>query len=72
MFDYTIPDEIKSRIPEYFYYALGGECVSIMGTGALIRDKDGLSRLEYSAGTAGYVEAFRMTCKNEVSFFATG
>ena len=33
MFDYTIPDKIKSRIPEYFYYALGGEYVSIMGGG---------------------------------------
>ena len=63
MFDYTIPDDIKRRIPDYFYYALGGECVSIMGADALIRDKDGLSRLEYSARTAGYVEAFRMTCK---------
>ena len=63
MFDYTIPDEIKSRIPEYFYYALGGECVSIMGAYALIRDEDGLSYLDYAAGTYGYVEAFRMTCK---------
>ena len=63
MFDYTIPDEIKSRIPEYFYYALGGEYVSIMGAYALIRDEDGLSYLDYSAGTAGYIEAFRMTCK---------
>ena len=63
MFDYTIPDKIKSRIPEYFYYALGGEYVSIMGADALIRDEDGLSRLDYNAGTAGYVEAFRMACK---------
>ena len=63
MFDYTIPDEIKSRIPEYFYYALGGEYVSIMGADALIRDKDGLSHLDYDAGSSGYAEAFRMTCK---------
>ena len=63
MFDYTIPDEIKNRIPDYFYYALGGEYVSIMGADALIRDEDGLSRLDYDAGTAGYGEAFRMTCK---------
>lgn len=60
---YTIPDSIKNRIPEYFYYALGGEYVSIMGAIALIRDEDGLSLLDYDGGTSGYVEAFRMTCK---------
>ena len=38
MFDYTIPDEIKSRIPEYFYYALGGEYVSITGADALRKE----------------------------------
>lgn len=58
---YTIPDSIKNRIPEYFYYALGGEYVSIMGATALIRDEDGLSLLDYDGGTSGYVEAFRLT-----------
>ena len=60
---YTIPDNVKSRIPEYFYYALGGEYVSIMGATALIRDEDGLSLLDYDGGTSGYAEAFRMTCR---------
>lgn len=61
--EYTIPENIKSRIPEYFYYALGGEYVSIMGATALLRDTDGLSLLDYNGGTAGYAEAFKMTCK---------
>lgn len=63
MFEYKIPDNIKTRIPEYFYYALGGECVSVFGADALIRNKDGFSVLEYSSGTFGYVKAFDAACK---------
>lgn len=29
--DYRIPDEIKSCIPDHFYYALVGELVSVFG-----------------------------------------
>ena len=59
---YKIPDEIKSRIPAYFYYALGGEYVSVIGADALTRDEDGYSRLDYDTGTAGYVAAFKAAC----------
>ena len=63
MSEYKIPDEIKSRIPEYFYYALGGEYVSISVKSALMPDEDGFSMLDYCSSTAGYVEALRATCR---------
>lgn len=61
--EYKIPADIKKRIPEYFYYALGGEYVSIHGKDALIRDENGFSALDYCSSTAGYVEALRATCQ---------
>lgn len=60
---YKIPSDIKNRIPEYFYYALGGEFVSIFGRDALIRDRDGLCLLDYCTGTAGYVAALKAVCR---------
>ena len=61
--DYQIPCGIKEKIPEHFYYALGGELVSIFGKDVLLLDEDGATRLDYVAGTAGYAEALRMTCR---------
>lgn len=61
--EYEIPDDIKERIPEYFYYALGGECVSLMGKGTLICDEDGLSPLDYLSGSAGCEMAIKATCR---------
>lgn len=29
--EYAIPEDIRSRIPDYFYYAMAGELVSIFG-----------------------------------------
>lgn len=63
LLNYRIPDNIKSRIPEYFYYAFGGEFVSIFGKEALVRDEDGLTSLNYNTGTTGYVMALQMSCK---------
>ena len=60
---YTIPAEIKAKIPDYFYYALGGEYVSVSGKDVLSRDADGFSALDYNSSTAGYVTAFKATCK---------
>lgn len=60
---YVIPADIKSRIPEHFYYALGGELVSVFGRDALIPDEDGLSPLDYCTSTAGYVAALKATCR---------
>ncbi|MEY8573214.1 hypothetical protein AALD01_02215 [Oscillospiraceae bacterium 21-37] len=63
MLNYRISDNIKSRIPEYFYFAFGGEFVSIFGKAALVRDEDGLTSLNYNTGTTGYVVALQMACK---------
>ena len=63
LLDYEVPKEIKDKIPEYFYYAFGGEYVSVSGANALIPDEDGFSMLEYCSGTTGYYEAFKATCK---------
>lgn len=61
---YKIPDKIKNQIPEYFYYALAGEYISISGKrDALIEDKTGSSLLNYCSSTSGYFEAFRTACK---------
>ena len=60
---YVIPADIKNRIPEHFYYALGGEFVSVFGRDALIPDEDGLSPLDFCTGTAGYVAALKATCQ---------
>ena len=76
---YVIPKEINDRIPEYFYYAMAGELVSIFGSWILEKqdypeyDDDGneisgdpnvdASYYDLDSGTGGWFEAFRMTCK---------
>ena len=62
LLDYEVPQEIRDKIPEYFYYAFGGEYVSISGSNALIPDEDGFSMLDYCSGSAGYYEALKATC----------
>lgn len=62
IFDYEVPQEIINKIPEHFYYAFGGEYVSISGANALIPDEDGFSLLDYCFSTAGYYEALKATC----------
>lgn len=59
----VIPDSISARIPEYFYYAFGGEYVSMFGRDALIRDENGSCSLDYNTSTVGYTEALRETCR---------
>lgn len=61
--DYKIPEDIKSVIPDYFYDAFGGELVSVFGVNVLNKNKDGEYGLAFLGSTAGYVEAFRATCK---------
>lgn len=56
-------DEIKEKIPDCFYYALGGELVSVFGTDVLEKDVYGVSGLDFVAGTGGYTAAFLMACK---------
>lgn len=63
-FHYDIPKEIKSKIPEYFYYAFGGELLSIFGKDFLTKDdSSGNYPLDFLSSTNGYSVAFDMTCR---------
>lgn len=62
-FHYDIPKEIKSKIPEYFYYAFGGELLSVFGKDFLTKDDSGNYPLDFSSSSQGYSVAFDMTCK---------
>lgn len=57
---YTIPEEIDSRIPEYFYPAMAGELCSIYGSEILQQIGD---YFDMDSSTRGWYEAFKMTCK---------
>ena len=68
--DYKIPEDIKEKIPEYFYYAMGGELVSIFGTEVLIPEdaNDEINKytvygIDFVTSTSGWYEAFKATCK---------
>ena len=63
-FHYDIPKEIKAKIPEYFYYAFGGELLSVFGKDFLTKDDDsGNYPLDFLSSTNGYSAAFDMTCR---------
>lgn len=80
--EYTIPEKIDSQIPEYFYFAMLGELVSVFGVIIVekqvtykydinckkVLNKDGEPVIEeeyynLDSSTAGWVEAFKETCK---------
>jgi len=68
---YKIPDEIKARIPPYFYIAFAGELCSVFGRRIFEKDKSGVYGLSYVGSTCGWGEAFRMTCqKTDLSWLA--
>ena len=56
---YSIPEEINSHIPDYFYYAMAGELVSIFGPEILNKEKE---YYDLDSGTGGWEEAFKATC----------
>lgn len=62
--DYAIPEDIDSRIPDYFYMAMAGEIFSIFGIDAfaLIDPAHEYVNFEYDTGTGGWVAAFKATC----------
>lgn len=70
---YHIPEDIKSRIPDYFYIAMAGELVSIYGIKILQKIEyseydDNGDKIEYSyydldSSTGGWNEAFKATCR---------
>lgn len=60
--DYKIPEEILSKIPQYFWPAFTGELISTFGL--WIFDKEGnYYALNGVSGTIGWNVALRMTCK---------
>lgn len=71
---YEIPYEIKSKIPEHFYYALWGELVSIFGPDIMIPeyyempedqahgDPKPFYPLAYDTSTSGWNQALFATC----------
>ena len=61
--EYNIPDEIKSRIPQYFYSAFAGELCSVFGCTVFEKNEPGFYSLVYISGTAGWSEALKMTCR---------
>lgn len=73
--NYRIPHEIKNKLPDYFYYAMWGELVSIFGTDIMIPEcyempKDELHGvpkpfypLAYDTSTSGWNQAFFATCQ---------
>jgi hypothetical protein len=59
---YKIPEDILSKIPEYFWSALAGELVSVFGPHALEKVDDSYN-LYFLTGTTGWNAALRMTCR---------
>lgn len=59
--EYEIPEEIKSRIPDQFYYSMIKELVYIFGMSMLAKVEGSYYDLQSSIG--GWVEAFKTTCK---------
>ena len=60
--EYSIPDDIKSRIPDYFYYAMAGELVSVFGPDVLKYEEE-IDDYYLFSSTTGWGLAFKMTCK---------
>ena len=67
---YKIPLEIKQKIPKYFYYAMGGELVSIFGVEVLtpedkndVINENTVYEIDFVTSTSGWYEAFKATCK---------
>ena len=64
--EYIIPEDIDSRIPDYFYSAMAGELFSVVGW-AYSRDifypEQCPECVDLDAGTEGWSVALEMTCK---------
>lgn len=61
MDEYKLPNEIDSKIPEAFYYALAGKLFAVFGP-VILDDHDG-EYYDFDSGTAGWYEAFAATCR---------
>ena len=65
LIEYDIPQDIKSRIPNYFYYAMAGELASVFGPQILqeIESDEEDGYYDLASSTSGWHEAFKATCK---------
>lgn len=58
---YKIPEDILSKIPEYFWSAFAGELVSVFSP-SIFEKVDDTYSLNFVGGTTGWNTALRMTC----------
>jgi hypothetical protein len=57
---YSIPEEIKKKIPEEFYYAMADELCAIFGWENIERIVE--EYYDLNSSTAGWLQAFKKTC----------
>ena len=62
-FIYKIPDDILTKIPDYFWPALAGELVSVCDPFIFDEADVGVRAIDFITGTAAWDEAFKATCK---------
>lgn len=66
-FDYKIPDDILTKIPDYFWPALAGKLVSVFSPTIFDKEVTDVGESWYSidfvCGTAGFDLAFHMACR---------
>ena len=64
--EYSIPEEIRNKIPDYFYTALAGELFSVFGWDRcrwMFYPKKDPGYADLASGSAGWVQAFKATCR---------
>lgn len=59
MSNYEVPAGIRSRIPNYFYCAFGGELFAVFGA-TLVKNAE--AHYNFFKGSAGWHYAFKATC----------
>lgn len=75
--EYKIPEEIKSCIPDYFYYAMVGELVSVFGVSILQKlehieyDAEGVRLLDHTKEDCSYYDLLASTGGWGIAFYAT-
>ncbi len=75
--DYKIPEDIKSCIPDYFYYALAGELVSVFGISIFQKlepieyDAEGVRLSALTKEDCSYYDLLTSTGGWEIAFYAT-
>lgn len=61
-FTYNIPDDIISKIPDYFWPAIAGELCSVFGPDIFVKPECGMYGLFFISSTAGWNAALKVTC----------